>query len=202
MDNILTALTEDDALYTEIIKTHLAERKLIINCDIDDTLIENTCLMIMRWNAEDKGLPAERRKKIILYINSDGGDVVLGMQLLSVMLTSKTPIITVGLSRCASMASYILAAGHERYCFPNTVVLYHDGQSGYYASGNKGKDIQKFYDQLTVRLTDFMVKHTKMTEEYLEEIKDREYYMFADEAKEKGIVDYIIGVDCDIDFVI
>ena len=48
------------------------------------------------------------------------------------------------------MASYILAAGHERYCFENTVVLYHDGQTGYVSSSNKGKDIQKFYDNLDV----------------------------------------------------
>ena len=34
--------------------------------------------------------------------------------------------------------------------------------------------------------------------EYLEEIKDREYYMFPDEAKEKGIVDKIIGIDCEL----
>ena len=47
-------------------------------------------------------------------------------------------------------------------------------------------------------MNDFMVEHTNMTAEYLEEIKDREYYMFPDEAKEKGIVDKIIGVDCEL----
>ena len=29
-----------------------------------------------------------------------------------------------------------------------------------------------------------------------------EWYMFADEAKEKGFTDYIIGVDCDIDEIV
>ena len=71
------------------------------------------------------------------------------------------------------MASYILASGHIRYCFNNTVVLYHDGQTGYVSSGNKGKDIQKFYDELDNRMTRFMVENTNMSAEFLEEIKDR-----------------------------
>ena len=126
----------------------------------------------------------------------------MGRQILSTIKTSKTPIITVGFSKCASMASYILAAGSKRYCFPDTVVLLHDGQSGYYASSNKGKDIQKFYDALDERQKKFMIENTAMTEEFLEDIKDREYYMFSEEAKELGIVDEIIGVDCSIDEIL
>lgn len=158
--------------------------------------------MILRWNTEDKNLPTDKRKKIYLYINSDGGDCVLGTQILSTICYSKTPIVTVGFAKCASMASYILAAGHTRYCFPNTIVLYHDGQTGYVSSGNKGKDIQKFYDKLDERMTNFMIEHTDMTAEFIETIKDREYYMFSEEAKERHIVDKIIGVDCDIDEIL
>lgn len=47
-------------------------------------------------------------------------------------------------------------------------------------------------------MTKFMVENTNMDAEFLEEIKDREYYMFPEEAKEKGIVDKIIGIDCDL----
>lgn len=194
----LFEILDNDNLYQGIVKEHLQDRKIIINEDIDEDAIENVCLMIMKWNKEDKNLPTSCRKPICIYINSDGGDVVSGYQILSSIQTSVTPVITVGFAKCASMACYILAAGHKRYCFPNTVVLYHDGQTGYVSSSNKGKDIQKFYDKLEQHLNDFMVQHTNMTAEYLEEIKDREYYMFPDEAKEKGIVDKIIGIDCEL----
>lgn len=100
------------------------------------------------------------------------------------------------------MACYILAAGHKRYCFPGTVVLHHDGQTGYISSSNKGKDIQKFYDTLEERMNKFMIEHSNMTAEFLEEIKDREYYMFAEEAKERGIVDGIIGQDLELDDIL
>lgn len=202
MEEFLLACSEEDDIYSEIVKRNLNERHIIINRNIDDDLLETVVLMILRWNAEDKDLPVAKRKKIIIYLNSDGGDAITGSQILSTIKLSKTPVITVGFAKCASMASYILAAGHKRYCFPNTIVLYHDGQTGYVSSGNKGKDIQKFYDKLDERLTSFMVENTNMTAEFLEEIKDREFYIWADEAKEYGIIDGIIGVDVDLDEII
>lgn len=191
-------LLEDDSMYDRIIKENLQERKIILNDEIDDSIIENICLMILKWNKEDENIDPEKRKHIFIYINSPGGDAIAGSQILSSIASSITPVDTVGFAKCASMASYILAAGNTRYCFPNTVVLYHDGQTGYVSSSNKGKDIQKFYDNLEKRMTNFMVEHTNMTEEFLEEIKDREYYMFPDEIKERGIIDKIIGEDCDL----
>lgn len=178
------------------------ERKIIINQEVSDDLLEKVCMMILRWNKDDKGLSQEKRNPICIYVNSSGGDVILSMNILDVIKNSITPVITVGFGICASMASHILASGHIRYCFNNTVVLYHDGQAGYVSSGNKGKDIQKFYDELDNRMAKFMIENTKMSAEFLEEIKDREYYIFANEAKERGIVDKIIGVDCDIDEIL
>ena len=202
IDELLFEVTKDDDIYTEIIKNNLNDRRIVINQEITDDLLENVCLMILKWNTEDKNLPVDKRKKIFIYVNSDGGDCVMGTQVLRCITYSKTPIVTVGFAKCASMASYILAAGHERYCFPNTIVLYHDGQTGYVSSGNKGKDIQKFYDKLDERMTKFMIEHSDMTPEFIEEIKDREYYMFSEEAKERHIVDKIIGVDCELDEIL
>lgn len=195
-------LVADDEVTKEVIKRNFEKRRIIINQVITDNLLENVCLMILLWNQEDKDLPIKKRKKIYLYINTDGGDSILGSQILSTIKSSKTPVVTVGFAKCASMGSYILAAGYERYCFDNTIVLYHDGQAGYVTSGNKGKDIQKFYDMLDERLFKFMIENTSMTTEFLEEIKDREYYMFGSEIKERGLVDKIIGVDCDLDEIL
>jgi len=201
-DLLQFTIQEKDDIYERICKENLNARKLMLNCDINDELFETVIMYILLWNKEDKDLPVERRKKIFVYINSDGGEVIFGNAILDVITNSTTPVVTVGFAKCASMASYILAAGHERICFPSTVVLIHDGQTGYMTSGNKGKDIQKFYDNLDERAASFMISHSKMTAEYLESIKDRETYMFAEEAKEKGIVDKIIGVDCSLDYIL
>lgn len=202
LDELLAPSNEDNTLYNEIIRDFLKKRTLVLNGEICDDQLESICLMILKWNSEDIDKPIEKRKPIKLFINSDGGDAIFGDMLLSAITSSKTPVYTVGFSMCASMASYVLAAGKVRYAFPNTVVLVHDGSRTIVGSGNKSKDIQKFLDRLDDRGTQFFLDHTKMTKEFLEDNKDREYYMFSDEAKELGLIDKIIGQDCELEEIL
>ena len=177
-------------------------RKIYINEDIDENIVEKVIMFIFKFNSEDTGLSPYNRKKIYLYINSDGGDCVAGINLIDVIEQSKTPIVTVGLSKCASMGLYILASGHERYCFKNTVFLLHDGQTGYVSTANKGKDIQRFFEGLENRLSSKLFKKTRIDSSYLEEVKDREKYFWGDEALDLGLVDDIIGEGICLDGII
>ena len=42
--------------------------------------------MIMKWNKDDKYLPEDERQPIYIYINSDGGEMIAGSQVLSLLL--------------------------------------------------------------------------------------------------------------------
>ena len=44
--------------------------------------------------------------------------------------------------------------------------------------------------------------YTNIDEDFYDSHHDREFYIYADEAKELGCVDKIIGVDCDLDEII
>ena len=81
-------------------------------------------------------------------------------------------------------------------------MLLHDGGIEISSSSNKAKDIQNFYDELDNNMRQFWIDNTNMDEEFLDNITDREYYMLANEAKERGIVDKIIGVDCTLDEIL
>jgi len=193
---------EDSSLYDFQQRLLTKDRKIVLNKTITDDTIEDICMWIFMWNEQDKDIPMDKRKKIFLYINTDGGDAVVGGMILSAIKASITPVVTVGLGKCSSMGSYILAAGHERYCFANTILLVHDGETGYVASGNKGRDMQKFFDRVDERQQRFLIECSNLTQEFLEQNKDRELYLFAEEMKEYGLVDYIVGVDCSLDVVI
>ena len=52
------------------------------------------------------------------------------------------------------------------------------------------------------RVRQFVLEHTKIDPELYDSKLRVEWYMFADEAKELGVVDYIVGVDCDMDEII
>lgn len=187
---------------SDILQTNLDDRRIVINDSINDYLMERVELWILQFNKEDKYLPVEKRKKIYIYINSPGGDMVEGAQLLSVIECSKTPIVTVGFGMCASMAFYLLMAGHERLCFKNTIGLRHDGCYTIQNSSRKATDQQKFYEKIDQHMIEFELAHSKMDEAFLDTIADREYYMFPEEMRTRGIIDKVIGKDIDLEEIL
>jgi ATP-dependent protease ClpP protease subunit len=84
---------------------------------------------------------------------------------------------------------------------PSASLLIHDGSTTLSGSNNKVKDLQKFYGKLDAKVKNIIVENSKITSEEYDENIDRELYILADECKEKGLCDIILGVDCDIDFL-
>ena len=153
----------------------------------------------MKWNQQDKGLPKEHRTPITIYINSNGGDSIVAMQLVDVIKMSITPVKIVGMSLVASAAFHIFIAGHERISFSNTIFLMHDGSVTINNSTSKAKDTMKFVEELDSRAKEHVLSRTTMSEEFYDNHYDVEFFLYADKAKELGIVDKIIGKDCTLD---
>ena len=85
----------------------LKQRKLYINFEIDENLLNDITYHILRFNTEDKGLEISERKPILLYCVSNGGSVNDGFGLIDVILNSKTPVYTINLSYNYSMGLLI-----------------------------------------------------------------------------------------------
>ena len=202
MGELQLEMPMEDSIYNELIKTNLADRRIVFNKEVDSSLIEDVVLYILKWNQEDKGKSPEARKPIYIYLNTNGGDVVAGMNLINTIKASKTPVYGIVMACAASMGAYLAMSFHKTYAFPDSVLLLHDGSTGAQSSSRKMKDITNFYDKLDNRVKKFVLDNTNITEEFYEEIADREYHMFAAEAKELGIVDYIIGEDVDLDEIL
>ena len=195
-------LGEDASRYEKIIQDFLDERIIIINQTIDSSILEDVNLYIIKWNKEDSDKPAEVRKPIHIYFSSNGGDVVSGLNTIDVIKSSKTKVVGVVFSCAASMAGYILMACHERVAWKNSVILVHDGTQGICASAGKAKDTMRFYENLDGVVKDLVLSSTCISEEDYDSNIDREQYMLAEEAKSKGIIDKIIGVDVDMDYIL
>ncbi len=180
----------------------LQQRKLFLNTEITQGSVDEIVHAILQYNREDAGLAPEQRKPILLYICSNGGEVDAGYSLIDVIETSKTPVYTINLGYWYSMAFIIGIAGHKRFATRNSKILCHDGMSMVYASGSKAQDQMDFYKRLEARTKAHILKYTKISEELYQNKVRYEWYVFADEAKELGIIDSIIGEDCEIDEVI
>lgn len=191
-----------DELVSEIVKANYSNRRLIINADIDDGLLESICLYILKFNAEDKNIPVEKREPIWIILNSAGGSVTFGMGLLDCIKNSITPVYCLVIGIAASMASYIPMVCNNSYIMPNGVICIHDGQTGIIQTSRKANDTMNFYNSCDERLHNIILETTNITEDFLEDIADREYYIFSEKAKELGIVKNIVGVDCTLDEVL
>lgn len=180
----------------------LKQRKLFIATNISQETIEDAVRHIMQFNREDADIPVAERKPIIIYVSSNGGDVDSGFELIDVIMSSKTPVYTVNLGYQYSMGFLIGLAGHKRFAMPNAKFLMHDGTNFVWDSGAKAQDRMEFNKKMEDRVKEYILSRSKLTTEEYDSKYRIEWYMFSNEAKEKGFVDYIIGEDCEIDDVV
>lgn len=180
----------------------LKQRKLFLNDEISSISAIEVVHHILQFNAEDKNLPVEQRKPIMLYVTSIGGSVDAGYALIDAILCSKTPVYTVNLGWQYSMGFLIGLAGHKRFTVPNARFLMHDGSSFVYDSGAKAQDQMEFQKRVEERTRAYVLSRSHLTPEEYDAKFRVEWYLFADEAKRCGFTDFIIGVDCDLDEVV
>lgn len=188
----------DEIFYLQDLK----QRKLFLNSDIDQMSIADIAKHILQFNKEDKGKASDARVPILLYVVSNGGEVDSGFELIDIIQSSKTPVYTINLGYQYSMGFLIGLAGHKRFATKNAKYLMHDGSNFVYNSGAKAQDQMEFNRKVEERVKQYILSRSKVTSSEYDSKLRVEWYLFADEAKEKGFVDYIIGEDCDIDFVI
>lgn len=180
----------------------LKQRKLFISTNICQETVDDAIRHIMQINREDMGIAVKDRKPIILYVTSNGGDVDAGFALVDVILSSETPVYVINQGYQYSMGFLIGLAGHKRFAMPHSKFLMHDGSQFIYNSGAKAQDQMEFNKKQEERIKQYVLSRTKITSEMYDSQMRKEWYMFADEAKELGVTDYIIGEDCTINDII
>lgn len=185
-------------VYDELMKYYTDKRVLIVNKDIDNSVIESYAIRILRWNDEDKNIPYNKRQPITILIHSCGGDLFSTLFLIDIIKQSETPVHTVGMGLVASAAYYIYINGHDRLAFENTVFLQHDGTISIADSNSKVKDFMAFNDLMEDRIKESILTQTKIDSDFYDKTFDKEYYFFADKGKELGVVDKIIGQDIEL----
>ena len=173
----------------------IEQRIFYLNKDVAENVLYEITSFIIKINAQDAGIPVEERAPIKIVINSYGGSVFDGLGLIDAIQASETPVISVVIGYACSMAFVIAISCDYRVATKNAVYLNHDGQTGLLDSSSKVRDAVKFYDRLDERINRLIASKSKLTVKELSDTRREETYMFADEAKDLGLVDSIIGED-------
>ena len=138
---------------------------------------------------------------IYLIIDSPGGEVSTGMALYDTIKISKAPIYTIG-QNCASMATLILAAGHEKLIFPHGKLMLHLPSTTIQGDTKeveiKTKEILKVKEELISCYIDSgvtagLVDSTpvKIKKQILKDI-EREFWLTSEEAVKYGLADRVV----------
>ena len=189
INNAKISLNLDDVF----LLSDMVDRKLYLDYEIDEDSVREIRNAILYFNNEDRGLAKEDRQPIWLYIASRGGSVSDGFSLVDLIVASKTPVYTVNIGYCYSMALPIFLVGHKRYALKNSQFLMHDGTMFCIDSSSKAQDCMEFeskYEKEVTRKT--ILEHSNLTEEQYESKRRVEWYLLAEDAKGYGMVDEIV----------
>ena len=187
----------------KLMQESIEERRLFLNDEVDAEMIDSIVFHIIRYNKMDEGIEIENRKPILLFMNTVGGSVFDGFGVVDAIRYSMTPIYTINLAICASIGFDIYIAGKKRFAMPHSVFLMHDGQTMMAESTAKTKDVIDFIcGQFAESTKKYVLDNTGITSDLYDEKYRKEWFFMAHEAKNLGVVDYIIGEDYMLDDIL
>lgn len=170
-------------------------RTIILNDDISERVIEFVYMPLKKFAEDDSNEP------VTLILNCSGGSVSDGFFLAYYIANYPKPLNIQVLGYACSMATVLLAAGGKnenviRTCYPCSYVLIHDGYVALAASEAKtANDIMTFNNKIDEKIRQFFLDNTNLTADEYDTHARHQWFLFADEMKEKNLIDKIIGVD-------
>ena len=189
----------EDLLETKLPNTYmlkyyqdLANRTIWINEEVNGDLTYELIHYITKWNREDINISEEDRIPIKLLFDSPGGELDAQAAICSVIELSKTPVIGIAIGMVASAASYIYLSCHARFALKSSYFILHKGSANLKGDFDNIMNSIDDYKKEIDKLVAFIVEKSKYTKEEVEEHINKDWYIRASQALEKGIVDEIV----------
>ena len=138
---------------------------------------------------------ADPLSDITLYINSPCGSVMAGLGVYDTMQLIPNDVATVAVGFAASMGQILLCGGAagKRFALPNAQVLMHEGSAGI---GGWAADVEIQAANLVRtldRLRRIIARHTGRPLDEVERDVGRDRWFDAEEARDYGFVDHVVG---------
>ncbi len=138
-----------------------------------------------------KDFKALDAKKIIININSGGGDVFEGMAILDTIRQSDADTHAKVIGLAASMGSAIAVSADKTTMSENSSMMIHNARA---FAGGEAKDLRKVADRIdkeNAKLANIYVNKTGKDLSDIEDLMDAETWMTATEAEDDGFIDSV-----------
>jgi len=167
----------------------LKDRIVFLGAAIDDDVANVVIAQLLFLESEDPD------KDVMMYVNSPGGEVSAGLAIYDTMQALRCPVATFCVGQAASMASLLLAAGTKgkRSALPHARVMIHQPLAGMQGQATDieihAREILKARDTLNA----LYAHHTGQPVDRIKHDTERDNFMSADEAKDYGLIDGVLG---------
>ncbi len=172
----------------DIFSRLLEDRVVFLTGEVTDVTADLVVAQLMYL--ESKG----DDKDISLYINSPGGSVTAGMAIYDTMNYIKCDVETICVGMAASMGAFLLSSGAKgkRFALPNSEIMIHQPSGGAQGQASDIAITAEHIVRVKKRMNQILARNCNQPLERIEADVDRDYYMFAEEAKAYGIIDGIV----------
>ena len=167
----------------------LKDRIIFLGTPINDDVANVVVAQLLFLQMEDP------KKDIHVYINSPGGSVTSGLAIYDTLQYVKPEIFTYCIGQAGSMAAVLLASGTKgkRYALPHSRIMLHQPWGGVHGQATDISIQANEILRLKERLNTILAEHTGQPLAKIEEDTDREFFMGAEEARDYGMLDEVVG---------
>ncbi len=169
-------------LYEQMEKSRIIVCSGPIHTEMADQIME----LLFIYAAKDS------KKPINLYINSPGGEVDAGFEIIDTMDLIEPPVYTVATGLCASMGAVILSAGAERAALPHARIMIHQVSSGFQGKASEIEASARETLRRNKTAMSFLAEKCGKTYEQITEDAKVDFWLTASEAVDYGIIDKIV----------
>jgi len=162
-------------------------------CFLTGEVNEESTQEVMEWIQYENLNTKSKKKRLTLFINSQGGNLYDAFALIDVIRASRIPVDTVGIGSIMSAAFLIFVCGKKRYIAPNTSIMCHE-----YSETVEGKhhDIMssmKEGELCNAKMLDILVDSCRLTDEEVAEqlLNPSDVYLTPDELLNMGGADAV-----------
>lgn len=192
-DTLGELLSSDSGISPELYQYYkgLNERRIIFNDAVSENIVERIAIPLMDMDNDGTGAPIE------IIICTPGGSTFDSLVLCDIIDRLKTPTTIRAMGYMFSMGSLILMAGYnnpnvKRVCYPFTLGLVHAGSTYLEGAANIVKDTFNFTQRLERQIKEYVLSHSKISEEEYEKMERYEWYMLSEDMLRLGIVDEVL----------
>ena len=175
----------------DIFSRLLNDRIIMLSDQVNDATASLVVAQLLYLEGQDN------EKDISLYINSPGGSITAGMAIYDTMQYIKCDVSTICIGMAASMGAFLLSSGAKgkRIALPNSEIMIHQPLISGGLSG-QCTDIKIASDHLVrvrKKMNEILAENTGKPLEVIERDTERDNYMYAQEAREYGLIDKVIA---------